>query len=48
MATLIHGNITYMYYFSDYYKACTTYAAIIPDKQHFNPTEQIIMAYHQG
>ena len=42
---------TNMYYFSDYYKACATYASgwcNIPDKKRFNPTEQMIVAYHQG
>ena len=40
-----------MYYFSDYYKACATYASgwcNIPNKKRFNPTEQMIVAYHQG
>jgi len=42
---------TKMYYFSDYYKACATYASgwcNIPDKKRFNPKEQMIVAYHQG
>ena len=42
---------TNMYYFSDYYKACATYASgwcNIPNKKRFNPTEQMIVAYHQG
>ena len=40
-----------MYYFSDYYKSCTTYASgwcNIPNKKHFNPAEQMIVAYHRG
>ena len=42
---------TNMYYFSDYYKACATYASgwcNIPNKKRFNPTEQMIVAYHKG
>ena len=42
---------TNMYYFSDYYKACATYASgwcNILNKKCFNPTEQMIVAYHQG
>ena len=42
---------TNMYYFSDYYKSCTTYASgwcNIPNKKRFNPTEQMIVAYHKG
>ena len=42
---------TNMYYFSDYYKACTTYASgwcNIPNKKRFNPTEQMIVAYNRG
>ena len=42
---------TNMYYFSDYYKSCTTYDSgwcNIPNKKHFNPTEQMIVAYHKG
>ena len=42
---------TNMYYFSDFYKACATFASgwcNIPDKQRFNPTEQMIVVYHQG
>ncbi|XP_065898830.1 uncharacterized protein [Dysidea avara] len=40
---------TNMYYFSDYYKACATYASgwcNIPNKKRFNPTEQMAVAYH--
>ena len=40
---------TNMYYFSEYYKACATYASgwcNIPNKKRFNPTEQMIIAYH--
>ena len=42
---------TNMYYFSDYYKNCTTHDSgwcNIPNKKHFNPTEQMIVAYHKG
>ena len=42
---------TNMYYFSDYYKACATYASgwcNIPNKKRFNSTEQMIVAYHEG
>jgi len=42
---------TNMYYFSDYYKSCTTYDSgwcNIPNKKCFNPTEQMIIAYHRG
>ena len=42
---------TNMYYFSDYYKSCTTHDSgwcNIPNKKHFNPTEQMIVAYHKG
>ena len=42
---------TNMYYFSDYYKSCTTYNSgwcNIPNKKRFNPTEQMIIAYHRG
>ena len=42
---------TDMYYFSDYYKSCTTYDSgwcNIPNKKRFNPTEQMIVAYHKG
>ena len=42
---------TNMYYFSDYYKNCTTHDSgwcNIPNKKRFNPTEQIIVAYHKG
>ena len=42
---------TNMYYFSDYYKACATYASgwcNVPDKKRFNPTEQMIVAYRHG
>ena len=42
---------TNMYYFSDYFKSCTTYASgwcNIPNKKRFNPTEQMIVAYHWG
>jgi len=40
---------TNMYYYSDYYKGCATYASgwcNIPNKKCFNPTEQMIVAYH--
>ena len=40
-----------MYYFSDYYKSCTTHDSgwcNIPNKKRFNPTEQMIVAYHKG
>ena len=40
-----------MYYFSDYYRRCTTYDGgwcNIPNKKCFNPTEQMIVAYHKG
>jgi len=40
-----------MYYFSDYYKNCSTYASgwcNIPNKKNFNPTEQMLVAYHKG
>ena len=42
---------TNMYYFSDYYKSCATHASgwcNIPNKERFNPTEQMIVAYHHG
>ena len=42
---------TNMYYFSGYYKSCTTYASgwcNIPNKKCFKPTEQMIVAYHKG
>ena len=42
---------TNMYYFSDYFKGCTTHDSgwcNIPNKKHFNPTEQMIVAYHKG
>ena len=42
---------TDMYYFSDYYKSCTTYDSgwcNIPNKKRFNPTEQMIVAHHKG
>ena len=42
-------HLSNMYYFSDYYKACATYTSgwcNIPNKKHFNPTEQMIIAYH--
>ena len=42
---------TNMYYFSDYYKSCTTHDSgwcNIPNKKRFNPTEQMIVAYHRG
>jgi len=48
MALLLSTN---MYYFSDYYKACTTYAngwCNIPNKKRFNPIQQMIVAYHNG
>ena len=40
-----------MYYFSDYYKSCTTHDSgwcNVPNKKRFNPTEQMIVAYHKG
>ena len=40
---------TNMRFFSDYYKACTQHATSwcnIPNKARFNPTEQMIVAYH--
>ena len=40
-----------MYYYSDYYKSCTTHDSgwsNIPNKKCFNPTEQMIVAYHTG
>ena len=42
---------TNMYYYSDYYKSCTTHDSgwcNIPNKKRFNPTEQMIAAYHKG
>ena len=42
---------TNMYYYSDYYKSCTTHDSgwcNIPNKKRFNPTEQMIVAYHKG
>ena len=42
---------TRMYYFSDYYKSCTTKASgwcNIPNKARFCATELIICAYHSG
>ena len=42
---------TNMYYFSDYYRKCTTYSSgwcNIPDKKRFNASEQMIVAYHSG
>ena len=42
---------TNMYYYSDYYKSCTTHDSgwcNIPNKERFNPTEQMIVAYHKG
>ena len=42
---------TNMYYCSDYYKNCTTHDSRwcnIPNKKCFNPTEQMIVAYHRG
>ncbi|XP_065885836.1 uncharacterized protein [Dysidea avara] len=42
---------TNMFYFSNYYNACTTHASgwcNIPNKGRFNPTEQMIVAYHKG
>ena len=41
---------TNMYYFSDYYKSCTTHDSgwcNIPNKKCFNPTKQMIVAYHK-
>ena len=41
---------TNMYYYSDYYKSCTTHDSgwcNIPNKKRFNPTEQMIVAYHK-
>ena len=40
---------TNMTFFSDYYKPCTQHATgwcNIPNKARFNPTEQMIVAYH--
>ena len=42
---------TNMYYFSDYYKSCTTHDSgwcNIPNKKLFNPTKQMTVAYHKG
>ena len=42
---------TSMYYYSDYYKSCTTHDSgwcNIPNKKRFNPIEQMIVAYHKG
>ena len=42
---------TNMYYYSDYYKSCTTHDSgwcNIPNKKRFNPTEQMIVAYRKG
>ena len=42
---------TNMYYFSDYYRSCTTHSSgwcNIPDKKRFKPVEQMIVAYHKG
>ena len=42
---------TNMYYYSDYYKSCTTHDSRwcnIPNKKRFNPTEQMIVAHHRG
>ena len=42
---------TNMYYYSDYYKSCTTHDSgwcNIPNKKCFNPTKQMIVAYHRG
>ena len=42
---------TNMYYFSHYYKSCTTHDSgwcNIPNKKRFNPMEQMIVAYHKG
>ena len=42
---------TNMYYYSDYYKSCTTHDSgwcNIPNKKRFNPTEQMIVAYQKG
>ena len=41
---------TNMYYFSDYYRSCTTYDSgwcNVPDKKRFSPAEQMIVAYHK-
>ena len=42
-----------MFYFSDYYQPCIKDASYeewcnVPNKAHFNPTEQMIVAYHKG
>ena len=40
---------TNMTFFSNYYKACTQHATSwcnIPNKARFDPTEQMIVAYH--
>ena len=42
---------TNMAYFSKYYKSCSAAAfgwCNIPNKARFNPTEQMIVAYHKG
>ena len=42
---------TNMYYFSKFYRACTSYTndwCNIPNKKCFDPTEQMIAAYHYG
>ena len=46
----LHSN---MFYFSSYYKPCTKDASHedwcnVPNKALFNPTEQMIVAYHKG
>ena len=42
-----------MFYFSDYYQPCVKNASHdewcnVPNKARFNPTEQMIVAYHKG
>ena len=44
-----HPLTTNMTFFSDYYKPCTQHATSwcnIPNKARFDPTEQMIVAYH--
>ena len=42
-----------MFYFSDYHRSCGNNASLenwcnVPNKARFNPTEQMIVAYHKG
>ena len=46
----LHSN---MFYFSDFYRSCVKDPSEedwcnIPNKAYFNPTEQMIVAYHKG